>query len=708
MLPFLSAPNLTAKTLVEVHPWDFEPSEDELKKVRAMRKEARRQWTLLPSCRWQVYSAFKGLIPSARICKTNPPQTMHGLVVDYDMKSDVETVMNFVRQMPAEMQPNFIEISIGLKIRLIWVFETPINCASFEHTEEILQKFHSKLNTKTLLAGYDPASEKPTEMWTNGGVWYEVKQTPLSKEFCFGVACDVANKTNLFCRGEIPLHIIADEIAAKFPGRWKGEFKEGALGIRFWVPTADCPTGAQVKPDGMLCFTGTQPFVSWSEIFGAAWVNEQRALNLGKAGDGIFFDGKNYWENNAARWVPLARTDTILLLKNRGLSDKTPKGVALSDAERVLRHIQSEGRVEGAAPLINYRPGLVNVDGRRLLNTSTVRALEPAPEADCTGDPNVDCPYIWNLFKNIFPRPELNAIGHFVAWLARAYRSILTYTPLSGQAIFICGPKHNGKTLIVLRIIAPLLGNRYTCPIDYFVGDTQFNDDIFESTLLAINDEDSPKNDASRLRFATRIKAFVVNPTHTYHPKFCPRVTVHWQGRIANTLNDDPASVGMLPEVNSNTEDKMMFFATHDWCDKWDENHIIEAKIAHELPKLGRYLVSVKIPDELKSGDRCGVRSFYDPVILELSKQQGYSYNFVELLKVWIDTSWEPDKKEWEGTTTELMALLSTCDTLVAVVRDWTVPKAAKSLTTASRTPDGGIEYIDGRRFKIIRSKLNK
>jgi hypothetical protein len=144
-----------------------------------------------------------------------------------------------------------------------------------EFCQALIQTFFDKLGVPSLLAGYDANSVKPAEVWTNGAIWYDVRPTPLVWDYCFGVVCFVSKQTSLFNKGEIPLEIIAKEVQGRFPNRWEGDFRLDALGKRFWDATADNATGCQVKPDGMLCFTGTEPFVKWDQIFGRLWTEGQ-------------------------------------------------------------------------------------------------------------------------------------------------------------------------------------------------------------------------------------------------------------------------------------------------------------------------------------------------------------------------------------------------------------------------------------------------
>jgi hypothetical protein len=115
---------------------------------------------------------------------------------------------------------------------------------------------------------------------------------------------------------------------------------------------ADNPNGCQVKPGGMLCFTGSKAFMRWADIFGSTWADAQRAANLGQAAKDIHFDARTYWKFNGHEWVTASRPDAILELKSRGISDRRARNATMSDAEKVLHYIQNNNRVVGAVPLV--------------------------------------------------------------------------------------------------------------------------------------------------------------------------------------------------------------------------------------------------------------------------------------------------------------------------------------------------------------------
>jgi hypothetical protein len=262
----------------------------------------------------------------------------------------------------------------------------------------------------------------------------------------------------MWSRGEVPLDVVGAEVEKRFPSRWHGDFVLDATGVRFWDTGADNSTGCQVKLDGMLCFTGKVPFVRWHEIFSRQWVDEQAVVNLGKASEGILYDGKNYWRMASGIWVKDASEDIQRVLRTKGVRNIRQKDETASELDRVMVHIQTAGRVKGSAPMVNFRPGVVEVSGERMLNTTTIKAAEPASVPG-------DWPWIRGFIEGHFVQHEgMKPLDHFYAWLQRAFIALRTYKPLMGQAVFLCGPKHNGKTLLNIRIAGALLGGRTANP----------------------------------------------------------------------------------------------------------------------------------------------------------------------------------------------------------------------------------------------------
>lgn len=702
MINFYASTSLLAPQMAECKPWDWKLPAN-YSQIKALPKPQRRKYMLGAQANWNIYSSVRALAANQRVSKLNPPVGLNGLVADYDMVSDMDTICGYLSQISQAYWPTYIEFSLSSKVRLVWTFERELMVSSSEHCAEIICELFQTMGIPTLLPGYDANSEKPAEVWTNGGVWANVEGAkPLSWTFVFGMAVKASKKLrNGSC--EIPFDRIVEEVKVRFPNKWAGDFTIDATGVRFWDPKADNTTGCQIKPDGMLCFTGTVPFMKWSDIFGKEWVLNQQILNVERAAAGLWFDGKDYWtERSKDSWMPITRADAVTRLKVNGVSDKIPKGTTSSEVDRVIIGVQQQNYIVGAGPFINYPPGIITLDDQRVLNISTLKLVTPVK-----GDIE-HFPFLWNFLTGFFAHAEAQPLHHFLAWTQRFLRALTSHQRLMGHALFICGPRDSGKTLISERILKPLFGNKTACPMDFFTGDTTFNDDVFRATLLTINDEDAPKNDAARTKFLSRVKAIVVNPFHRFSAKFRTPLTLEWCGRFIATLNDEPGAVGLLPEVNHSTEDKMMYFRAVPYAGRWGSQQETEAYIARELPYFAWWLLNeYEAPEDIIVSGRMGIKYYYDPDILRISRQQAFSFNLSELIREWTRTSstWE-GISEWTGTPTGLLSEVNLNDATTSIARGWSQHSVARSLTALARTENSGVKFAEGnvREFVIQKS----
>lgn len=695
--------SLQSSAASEIAPWDWSPAQEQRDAVTRAAKAARQR--AITKHGWLVYSPVRARVSTAYVETSNPAAGVRGMVLDYDVPLVPEHLEKVLGQLDDELLPQYIERTLSGNFRLVWVFDRDVPAADGQFVELVWRALADRIKPFDLHPGLDGASFRPFQRWTAGLEWMEVGgPAALPANVLLAAVWDAGKRFRQESKADIPLAKIHEEIDRRWPGGWEGEFELNALGKRFWDPAADNPHAAMVKADGFVCFTGPTALVTWEDLLGKDWVAKAREDRLADATAGIFFDGRAYWHLvGDGMWKPRSREDTMLELQDRGFDARVTKGKTVSDCGRLLNLIQKANRVDAAVSLVNYPPGLCTVRRQRLLNISRVQALQPGPGPVTTAE----FPWLWDFLQGHFARPEHKPLDHFLAWLQRAYRALLEHRRDMGQALFLCGPRQNGKTLLALRIIAPMLGETYADPFDYLTGRTSFNSELFESFLWCLNDADSPR-DGEKGSVLSKIKDTVVNPAHNYHRKFGDRAQVDWQGRLVVTLNDDPGSVALLPEVNSNTADKLCFFASQGYSKPWPSNRVIEQTIADELPKFARWLLDWEAPAEVIENSRVGVKSFFDPHVLETSRRQSYAYNFRELLVSWVRCSWAEEATK-TLTPTELMAHLNGCEPVAALARDWKVPTAARALTTLARDPHSGVIHNDGaeRSFTLHRNLLS-
>lgn len=701
---FFGFRDLRSSEATEVEPWAWTPTEVQRKAVTTVAK-ARRS-AEISRVGWLVYSPVRATVSTAYVEASNPPAGLRGMVLDYDVPLVEAHLEKVLAKVPADLQPQMLERTLSGNFRLLWLFGRDVPVPDSNYAEMVWRALCDRIKPFELHPGLDGASFKPFQRWTCGTEFFGVSETPsLPDEVLNEALWSVGGKYKQDAKGELDLTKVAAEIEARWPGAWTGDFVVGARGRRFWDEGSDNPAGCMVKPDGFICFTGPKPLVTWESLLGEEWVRKAREDRLADATQNIFFDGRGYWHlvgNNL--WKQRSREDTVLELQDRGFDNRCGRGQSISMCGRLLNLIQTANRVDAAVSMVNYPPGLVAVRRQRLLNITRVEAMVPA-EGPVTP---VDFPWLWEFLQGLFAHPEQRPLDHFLAWLQRAYRALLERRRDMGQALFLCGPKQNGKTLLALKVIAPMLGEVYADPFEHLTQRSSFNAELFDSFLWVLNDADSPR-DGEKGSVLSKIKDAVVNPTHSYHRKFGDKTQVDWVGRLVVTLNDDPASVGLLPEVNGNTADKLCFFASQPYTKKWPSSNVIEATLHRELPKFARWLLDWTPPAEIVENSRVGVASFFDSTVLETCRRQHYAYNFRELLQNWVRAAWDPSEVEKTVTPTDLMAHLSGCEPVAALARDWKVPVVARALTTLARDSQSGVVYLDGaeRSFTIQRSILN-
>jgi len=716
-MDFYCYKNIVDTRGVAEKPWEWYPGPDAFNFMAAMPKLQRRAYITNPICDWKFYTPVVGTVPWMRVKAEkdeNQPAAIRGFVVDYDTYIAIESLPQYLAHVTLDKWPTYAETSLSGKLHAVWVFKEEVKIDGYQHAQEFFREFAKYLNAETLLPGWDDASTNPTQLWQCGCKWFatvhEVDPTIVQ-----GIALKSFNKVHRSAYKSMDLDLIAGEVERRFPGRWRGDFIEGAIGVRFWDPHADNQRGAMIKQDGCFCLTGDQAFVSWEQIFGKEWINDCKVLSYGKAAENIVFDDNTYWcKLPSGEWVFTNKDNVVLELAQRGVARSRERGDNMSEVERVLRYVQVSKRVAAAIPLVFTRPGLTTLDGEQVLNISNIRALTPVDQEGMV--PQVHYPFIWSILNTVI-LGGTHARDTLLAWMKIAYEAAYNYSPIYGQALFIFGPKQNGKTLICNRIIVPLLGGKQANPFQYMTGQTDFSDDLFKAGVLAINDEEAPNDNRQRTTMLQRLKALVANGKHTYHPKYMSKSVVEWYGRVVITGNDDPNSQKMLVEVNSNTEDKVIMLATQNYGFQWPSRRVIEDNIAKELPFFARGLLEMEIaPECLDSENRAQVKSYQHPLLLAASAQQERSYNLVELLQIWMTTGhyWKKpvDPPEtWEGNPTGLMHQLTAdgAGAMENLLREWSSDKVAVSLGTLARQGAPGISYAEGseRKYVITKELLN-
>lgn len=665
-----SIPNLSAKEILPELPPPWENVEP-LPPLAT--KDEYRRWCRDKDTTHTFFSLVEGLNPHQRVCSENVAFRVHGIVADYDChgmsKEDVDRAMS---RLGTEFPPTAWNRTFSGGVRVVWLFEVPVFFQSKAVYKKLVERAVRELRLQRILPGLDDCIFKPEQYYCAGAGWTvnPDARVPAAVVYMWYGDALKADKFDRDGAPTIPLEVIAAEVEKQFPGRWEGEFVEGARGVRFWDATADNPTGAQVKATGMAAYTGPTPFLTWEKIFGHEFVQRYLADRYGRPIADMYFDGRCYYRQLAdGRWDAMKASQVRNELNTvYDLNAKSEKGWP-SEVDIAMNRLEREKRVDGALPFPLIEDPLVEWNGGTYLNVVRCNVVQPSSEPQEWGD----FPWIGNYLSNLFVNRENLAV--FLAWLQVWLKSVYDGRPRRGQALFIAGPVGTGKTLLSQRIVGRIVGG-FADAKPHFVDGANFNASMFDKGLWCIDDASPGTDKKVHDVFSVKVKAIVANPSHPYDQKFGYKGSCPFDGRLIVTLNDDPLSLNILPDTDHSLLDKTIFLRTSATLPdvKGSEDELL-ATIERELPAFIRWVLDHDAPSWIKRDARFGIKAWQDPELLREARANTTSATVIEAIDMWRalyrqnGSSFAPEpaereETEWVGTVSELYTQISAHDRL--------------------------------------------
>jgi hypothetical protein len=667
---FLALENLVSTAVNPCTPWTFtQPVPDGVKGKE--NKKIRDKWISNPNTKHQVYTAFEGVIPNARIAEPangnegNPPQKLHAFVADIDSPVSDEALLEGIGRL-GDLVPNYFERTLSGNARLIWLLEQPVSFPNRRFAVEFMKLAWARMGVEQIAAAVDkPAWEEPNRYYTNSSDWNVVDAAiRIPHALTQGWIVEVSEKHHWKKdRGavDIPLPVVWVELQKKFPvqsAAWTNDFTEGAQGPTFWVEGSSSPKSAIVKPTGLFTFSqhAIKPFWSWTDLLGKDFTDKYLAEMMGKAVEGIYHDGKAYFRKDGfGDWKAFAKEDIVQHLSvSRGLSNTKENG-AHSEVSRALEYIHNFQGVLGAAPFIFQPTGLVRKRGASFLNTHTRKVCPPAQGKQVWG-PTGNFPTISAFFDGLFHPDTPGAKEHFLAWLKLFYESGYFLAPRSGQSFLLSGPPNVGKTFLNQGLIPRLMGGSADAQ-SYLIGETDFNSQLFEVPYWYVDDQSSTVDNTSHRHFSSSIKKMAANQSFQWHAKFRVPCEIEWMGRVGLTCNADEESLRIIPDLSISILDKINLYRTAVTAPiTFPDRRGCEKFLDDELPFFARWLLDWEIPKKLHGDARYGIVSFHDPVLMRTADQSSRTAGFLEVVEYW--RGWyfsENSKSEWSGTAFALL-----------------------------------------------------
>jgi hypothetical protein len=422
--------------------------------------------------------------------------------------------------------------------------------------------------------------------------------------------------------------------------------------------------------------------------------------------DDLYYDGRNvFMRGGDGVWRYEAASFATATLKERGFSEKVPKGASASPMDRVKSFIRTHRRVDGAGPALYHPRPIWEHGGKKFLNIATAKLWPAAPAAQAWG---VLFPRYAKVLDNVFATQEY--LHYLLAWLKRFYESAENGKPLLGQTMVLCGPVQCYKSFTIERLLTPAMGG-YADLSSMAAGENNgFNAEVFSSPLAIVDDSKGLANETQRTRYSATIKKLAAHAKHTYHEKFLTPTVVEWAGRVVIATNDDPVSIQVIPQRDLSNEDKMIILAMK----RWEGAPAPEEFIGLEQEELSHFLAWLKqwqIPSDIEDKkSRYGIKSFISPEIRELNDASSSGAQLLSVLDSWWKRrASELQKIPWEGTAVDLHQSLHDVFDNTSLTREWSVRNIGQQLAQLSNRPGTGITLVRKRSGpkKIHRYKID-
>jgi hypothetical protein len=349
-------------------------------------------------------------------------------------------------------------------------------------------------------------------------------------------------------------------------------------------------------------------------------------------------------------WIPINENSVKRHLKAAGYLHPQSKGGYATPMEQCLNQIQIKNCVSYAAPLSGHDAGFYQINGKKILVTSSPKFIEPVPG---------EFPVLAQLMENMFVTDAKDQRPYVYGWLKVHVEALRARKWRQHQAFAMCGPVDCGKSLFQ-NLMTVLFGGRAAKPYQYMIGETTFNEDLFEAEHLMIEDDAESTHHALRKTFGAHIKAFAVNRDHRCHGKNKKGLVLHPRWAVTISVNDEPQRLLVLPPIDQDTEDKIMLLKINmkpmpmpTVTD--DEKDAFWKTLVAELPAFVAFLLKWEIPELLRSS-RFGIIHYHHPDILGAVDEVSQEFRLLNMIDEEITFHrGEP----WTGTALELERLLT-------------------------------------------------
>lgn len=372
-----------------------------------------------------------------------------------------------------------------------------------------------------------------------------------------------------------------------------------------------------------------------------------------------------------------------------GVSTSARKGISKVDAW--LKYVRDHNSVDGVVES-PFRPiGPFCYAGRRILNSSEISHLKPAPS--CPPKPSPDTnprSTAWEKFcafqEALFGHEQIPFID---ALVARTYLSLVNKTEDFKQAAILSGPANTGKTLWVHNVVCALLGGRSANLRSYLLTNGNFTESLFRSPIGILDDQAHDQKEQAK--FTSLLKNLISSKYQEFHAKFMPEQGITWQGGVWILCNLDPDSfISSIPNLSMSILDKVHLIKAQtppgfDFTD-------IDKIIAEALPYYARYLIdnaaaiAAAVAPRGTTTQKYGITPYHNPELLKNTYNNTNSIEIQEILELLANDFPNIYYDFRQCTATKIKNLITSEPRFENLIRHHTPKSVGEALVSLSKT----------------------
>ncbi|MCC8148763.1 BT4734/BF3469 family protein [Akkermansia sp.] len=336
----------------------------------------------------------------------------------------------------------------------------------------------------------------------------------------------------------------------------------------------------------------------------------------------FYFLGKvGYLQENGIHYVDLRKEDVVLKLRERGLSDKRGSK-DLSEVEKAILYIQSNKLIhavfEGYA---GKKRGFHIIDCKNVIVRTQANIIEGKSGRWDTINELIDC--VLGSSNN----PEQKKV--LLNWLKIARKRLMNpESHYKSPLLCFVGPTGSGKSLIIKRLLIPILGGRMGNPYNCMSEKTRFNGDMLGNEIQLMDDVQPNIDNSTRRGVSTRFKEFEYSNVVRIEKKGIEAFSTNPLWFFIMALNEDAKSIQAFPLLGIDMRDKVCgIFCNGEVPEMVHQDpRGFDEKIEQELPAFIDFLeneYNIEDAEDNSSVKRNGFSCYIHPEIEERLEDVG-------------------------------------------------------------------------------------